>query len=435
MFIASCSAAEPESERITQALERTHNRAGIGEAAHASGVIDHTNPFFLELGINGRTCATCHDPRTGYGLSADLAEELFERSGGLDPLFRIHDAGNRPDADISTVDARRAAFSITIKKGLIRAVVRVPATAEFEVLAVDDPYGWSTPQAFSRFRRPPAMTAEGRISSTTWTGVADVRATVVNLMNVGSKGHAQRPTDVPLEQCTAGADFAMNLVFAQSIDRVAGPLDADGATGGPANLLAQPFVPGINDPAVTGDFKPVSFDLFEAWEDIDEHDDSRRAKKRAQIAEGEEIFYTHDITITGVAGLNDALGMPVIHGACSTCHNAQNVGNHSTLRLMNIGIADGARRTADIPLVTLRNKATGQVVTTTDLGRAQSTGLWADLGKMKVPPLRGLASHAPYFHNGSAESVKDVVRFYQRRFGFHLSKSEEAALMAFLLAL
>jgi hypothetical protein len=433
---AGCAApAEPGLTTSRSSLEAVPNPAGIGEAAHVTGVIDHTNPFFLELGINGRTCATCHDPRSGYGISATLAQTLFEASGGLDPLFRIHDAGNRPDADISTVEARRAAFSTTTSKGLIRGVVRVPSTAEFEVLDVDDPYGWSTTAAFSRFRRPNPIVPEGLISSTTWTGVGDVRPTLISVMNGGSKSHAQRPTDVPLDQCVAGADFLMGLTFAQSVDNVAGRLDIDGANGGPEYMQTLTLVPGINDPAVTGDFKPVSFDLYEAWEDADRGDHSDQAKKRALIAKGEEIFYTKPIEITGVQGLNDVFGMSVIHGACSTCHNNQNVGNHSTRRLLDIGVADGSLRTSDIPLITLRNKATGEVRQTTDLGRAQSTGLWADLQKVKVPQLRGLASRAPYFHNGSAATVRDVLHFYKHRFHLDVDGDEMDALEAFLLAL
>jgi cytochrome c peroxidase len=48
--------------------------------------------------------------------------------------------------------------------------------------------------------------------------------------------------------------------------------------------------------------------------------------------------------------------------------------------------------------------------------RALITGLWADIGKVKGPNLRGLAARAPYFHNGSAESLSDIVTFYEKRF-------------------
>ena len=39
-------------------------------------------------------------------------------------------------------------------------------------------------------------------------------------------------------------------------------------------------------------------------------------------------------------------------------------------------------------------------VVTTDPGRAMVTGKCADIGKVKVPGMRGLAARAPYSHNG-----------------------------------
>ena len=44
------------------------------------------------------------------------------------------------------------------------------------------------------------------------------------------------------------------------------------------------------------------------------------------------------------------------------------------------------------------------------------TGKWADIGKFKGPVLRALAARAPYFHNGSAVTLEDVVEFYDKRF-------------------
>jgi cytochrome c peroxidase len=86
-------------------------------------------------------------------------------------------------------------------------------------------------------------------------------------------------------------------------------------------------------------------------------------------------------------------------------------------------------------VITLRNKTTGAVVQTTDPGRALITGSWADFGKVKGPILRGLSARAPYFHNGSANTLMDVVNFYDRRFGIGFTDREKADLLAFLSAL
>jgi cytochrome c peroxidase len=98
-----------------------------------------------------------------------------------------------------------------------------------------------------------------------------------------------------------------------------------------------------------------------------------------------------------------------------------------------VGVA--SRRTADMPLYTLRNNATGETRQTTDPGRALVTGKWADVGKFKGPILRGLAARAPYFHNGSAASLGDAIDFYDTRFNVGFSKQEKADLVAFLSAL
>ena len=56
------------------------------------------------------------------------------------------------------------------------------------------------------------------------------------------------------------------------------------------------------------------------------------------------------------------------------------------------------------------------------------TGKWADIGKFKGPILRALAARAPYFHNGSAETLEEVVEFYETRFNIGLTAREIADL-------
>jgi cytochrome c peroxidase len=63
------------------------------------------------------------------------------------------------------------------------------------------------------------------------------------------------------------------------------------------------------------------------------------------------------------------------------------------------------------------------------------TGKCADLGKMKGPTLRGLSARAPYFHNGAADSIDEVISFYDRRFHIGFNAQEIADLKAFLQTL
>ena len=136
-----------------------------------------------------------------------------------------------------------------------------------------------------------------------------------------------------------------------------------------------------------------------------------------------------------MSGINDeaAFGKPAtLTGTCTTCHNTPNGGNHSVVAPLNIGLVDASRRTPDMPLYTLRNKTTGEVVKTTDPGRAMISGKWAHIGRFKGPMLRNLAPRAPYFHNGLAEDLEGVVDFYDERFNLKLSKQERSDLIAFL---
>jgi cytochrome c peroxidase len=125
----------------------------------------------------------------------------------------------------------------------------------------------------------------------------------------------------------------------------------------------------------------------------------------------------------------------VIVGSCTTCHDTPNGGSHSIVAPLNIGLVDASRRTPDMPLYTLRNKTTGATVQVTDPGRAMIDGKWSHIGRFKGPMLRDLAPRAPYFHNGFAASLDEVVDFYNTRFDIGISDDDRADLLAFLRTL
>jgi cytochrome c peroxidase len=126
---------------------------------------------------------------------------------------------------------------------------------------------------------------------------------------------------------------------------------------------------------------------------------------------------------------------PSLQGTCGSCHDTPNIGNHSLTAPLNIGLTDASRRTIDLPLFTLMNKVTGETKITSDPGRALVSGKWADVGKFKGPILRGLAARAPYFHNGAAASLEEVMEFYDSRFQLRLTAEQKADFVAFLQAL
>jgi hypothetical protein len=269
-----------------------------------------------------------------------------------------------------------------------------------------------------------------------------MRADLAAQANDATTGHAQGAPLSP-SQAEAVVDFELGLYTAQILDYGAGSLAAHGAEGGARALSGQPFCIGINDPlnmlpempgacaAPSGGLNPKVFTIFSAW------DDSHSPQRRA-IARGEALFNSRTFVIDNVGGLNGGGADPIagpLTGTCTVCHNTPNSGNHSISMALNLGLTDAARRTADLPLYYLTNNSTHAIVTTTDPGRAMVTGKWSDIGKFKGPILRGLASRAPYFHNGSAATLGDAVDFYDTRFNIGLTRREKADLVAFLNAL
>ena len=204
-------------------------------------------------------------------------------------------------------------------------------------------------------------------------------------------------------------------------------------------LSTTPFYIGINDPLGGNPegiaFDPRAFRLFDGFAPPARPKPGAADQRRYAIFRGQQIFNTRPIAISGVNGLNDLLGVATVQGTCTTCHDTPNVGNHSVKLALDLGLTTEARRTPDLPLYTLRNIATGDIIKTTDPGRALITGKWADVNKFKGPILRGLAARPPYFHNGSATTLADVVGFYDTRFAIGLSSQDRSDLVAFLQAL
>jgi cytochrome c peroxidase len=448
IVMCGCGAEEQQDSSGVEvsgyALEATLNPSGVGESAHTSGAIDRANPFFQALGTNLRTCETCHAPGQGWTFSAEAAKRLFQKTKGTDPLFMVHDSGGNPAADNSTLEARKANYGpTTVEHAVIRFTRTMSPTAEFFATNVVDPYGFSTLTSFSAFRRPSPTANESKVPATGWAGnPVDPFVQVASTSAGATRGHEQRPDPLTTEQINAMRDLQMGVVFAQSIDWFAGRLDVDGAKGGPFNLMAQPFYPGINDlqgndPMHPGQpFNRKVFNIYDGWAQYQGRPWwDLRAHGRAAIYRGQEIFNNREFDITGVPGLNDLLGQTTVRGTCSTCHNTPNVGGHSVHRMFDIGTADEPQCSPDLVLITLQNKVTGEQRKVCDMGRATGTGKWADLGKFRAPPLRGLAARAPYFHDGSAKDIRAVVKYHDERFNIGLNGLEKLELEQFLGAL
>src|SRR5262245_35342730 len=89
LALAGCDDRRPDAQQPV----------GRGETIFTTGE-DPTNPFFLELGTNQRTCATCHDQAAGWSVTPAALVARFDATGGMDPIFRAVDGANLPTADV-----------------------------------------------------------------------------------------------------------------------------------------------------------------------------------------------------------------------------------------------------------------------------------------------------------------------------------------------
>jgi cytochrome c peroxidase len=439
--------------------------------AFASGT---SSGFFASLGTNGRTCNTCHAQNNGWSITPQRVRTL----GRFDPIFAPVDGSDCPPTTAAQgADAKLS--SALLDHGLFRIEIAIPATADFALASATNPKSCAIAPGSAAaggrlfmFRRPLPTTNLVFTSAIMWDGRetlsphettqdptshAPLLGNLADQANAATRGHAQGSS---IEGTPAQADivsFEMSLFTAQSAQLLQSvSLTSNGANGGPsflASTVASSFFIGKNDPLQPG-FTNATFDVYAAWEPTSPTYASLNKTQQA-IGRGERIFNTTTFTIHDVPGLNstpddplynaaDPLAGKDIVGGCGVCHNSPNVGNHSTSLPINIGTTkaqpknnDGSPNTtlanAHLPVYVLQKGAT--TVALTDPGRALVTGRFLDAGKVKGPILRGLASRAPYFHNGSAADLKAVVAFYNARFSIGLQPAQVDDLVAFLEAL
>jgi len=420
--------------------------AGAAITVRLAGPLsDPADDFNLPLGTNGRGCATCHVAGQSMSMTPAGIQARFDASDGTDPVFRPVDGAVSPLADVSTSDARRTAYALLLSKGLIRVGLPIPANADFDLVAVSDPYGYASRAELSLFRRPLPASNLPFLSAVMWDGREglitpdDPSNTLLRALasQAGDAvlGHSQASSPLDPSRVAGIVEFEMGIFSAQATNVTAGPLDGAAALGGPLALAQQTFYPGINDPNgadPTTPFSPNVFTLYVPWQAADPQGSD--ADARRQIALGEQLFNTRTFSVTGVTGLTTA-EQPSVTVTCSTCHDAPGAGSNSSGRFFDLGLASASRAGTDLPVYTLQERSTGTQVQVSDPGRALITGAFKDVATFKVPTLRGLAARGPYFHNGAAATLSNVVGFYNGRFGIGLTNDEKAALAAFLSSL
>jgi cytochrome c peroxidase len=478
-WISNAHAADTESAQTF--IDPT----GVTATVDVNGHVFGRGAFFQSLGTNGRTCATCHVASQAMSIGVTDIQARFALTRGTDPLFAAVDGANCPTARTGVASDH----SLLLTHGLIRIALPMPANPQFTISVVHDPYGCAilpNPAGgsfISVYRRPLPTTNLGFLSTVMFDGretAQPLNSKPTFSPNLSTdltqqalhavQTHAQSTTDPSGAQLADIVDFELGLFSAQTVDFSAGALDTKGAQGG-ATLLAalQPqYYPGQNDVLGTDPhglpFNPSAMTLFTAWSNIQNtngnllewlQNDARRA-----IAAGEVVFNTATAHISNVRGINDnvAIGKPsVFNGNCTTCHDTPNVGNHSVALPLDIGTSHTASpgmepdpqvlasvsqlSLPDVPIYLINrcpdpfDPGETESFYTTDPGKALITGLCSDFNRGKGPILRGLAARAPYFHNGAAANLRELVNFYNERFQMNLTEQQKSDLIAFLNSL
>ena len=379
------------------------NANGFSATFSTSGSVNLTGEYFQAQGTNGRSCATCHIAQNAWSITPDTIRILFAQTGGTHPIFNPLDADN-PDADLSTVPARWAGYSMMLTRGVFRRGGAPRADREWDVVLAEDPHGFANVNRIVQWRRVmPTINFHLGSATVAWDGGNTVGMDqIAGLTNQATRNvtGAQQGQPAASQVINEIVGFETTLSTAQLFSFTAGLLNAAGARGGPQELAQMTKTHG-------------RFDLFDAWM-------NSPIEARARIARGQELFN----------GTNPGNGR-----SCNTCHSSANNGTNFDDLLFDIQTASAEARTPDLPLYTIRNRATGEERQLTDTGLGNVTGLWNDLGRFKVPTLRALSARAPYFHNGIAITLDDVIHHYERRLNFVFTDQQRQDLLAFLRAL
>jgi hypothetical protein len=446
------------------------------------------HPFFEPLGRNGRACVSCHQPADGMSLSLASIRERWDTTGGDDPIFAAIDGSNCPGLP----QGDPASHSLLLKRGLFRiflpwppkAADGTPLAPEFDIEVVRDPGGCNTDPQYgldssnpmiSVYRRPrvvanmqyvlhrnfgigafvgktgaPAARDPENGQPVNMNMMADARQPTLKTQAVEAAiTHLQFDGVLNPAQLRQIAAFEDHIYSAQvRLDGAGSLVEPDGPPGlGPRNLATgEKGVLGNN---ITRWVIPMG----DAWQNQGPGEDDAQFAMRQSIVRGQKIFHFRTFWIRDSMYLNNVgLGNPVKR-TCATCHGMHMTGMDTANGWMDIGTTNlpWAReaprnpwQTEDelMPLFKItchRDVAPhpylGRVIYTQDPGRALISGKCNDVGAIVMQQFRGLAARAPYFSNGSAASVRELIDFYDRRYNIQYSEQEKQDLAHFLESL
>jgi cytochrome c peroxidase len=480
LYAQSDSSSRPHTAWIAEGSHQTLPREMVFENAlgrlgvlNVSGPIDTTgHPFFEPIGSNARACVTCHQPANAMSVSVESIRERWRATQGRDPIFAAIDGSNNP----SLPQDAASSHSLLLNRGLFRVGMPWPPrgiTPEFTIELVRDPTGvnrdpvyglTSATPTVSVFRRPRVVANLKYVTSpdglfnvklgvlmdkdpdtglpSSMNIMADARAASLSVQAQGAyHDHQGGQGPLPRAELDRILAFEKQVYVAQVWDTRGGSLiEPNGpAALGPANV-ARHDVHVLNGPKTPG------FHFFDMWLQQRATADPQ-AEFRASVARGNDIFLNRRFWVKDVAHINSiGLANPAKR-TCAVCHNAQTSGMDLAPGWVDLGTTNFPTWTespvwsesSDLPVfkLTCRTDAPphpflGRQIYTSDPGRALVTGHCADIGAITMGQFRGLAARAPYFANGSAKDLRELVDYYDRRFDMRLSGQEKQDLINFL---
>ena len=468
-----------------------NDRGSVGVLNTSGRLETKGHPFFEPIGANGRACVTCHQPADSMSLSVRTIRERWEATAGKDPLFAAVDGMNCPH--LPPGDPR--SHSLLLERGLIRVALPWPPRnpdgtridPEFTIEVVRDPGGCNTHRTYGLASADPTISVYRRprpVANTKYTthqnfGVGPFiaksglptatdpetgRPTSMNLMSDAraptlavqaqdaAAQHLQITGRLTAAQLAGIVQFEQQVFVAQVSSTAAGSLvEADGPPAfGPRQLAA-------GDAGVLGNNTTrYVFPMGGKWNRLprtaSEAENARNAA-RESIARGHDVFMFRTFWIRDSMHLNTVgLGNPTKR-TCATCHGMHMTGLDTVNGWMDIGTTN-LPWASEVPLnpwneakpqmplfrVTCNpdvkpHPYLGRVIYTQDPGRALISGRCNDVGTIVMQQFRGLAARAPYFSNGSAATLRELVDFYDRRYNIGYSEQEKQDLVNFLGAL
>jgi cytochrome c peroxidase len=237
--------------------------------------------------------------------------------------------------------------------------------------------------------------------------------------------HEQASVPLTPAQLKQIEDFERQLFMAQDSDYLGGLL---GEPSGPPLLGADNLATGIAGVGAV----PASGNLpasFDPWRNLSTPNLAIRQRTfRESVLRGVDLFASREF------GLPDGR-----RGTCAICHQPgiSRSFDIGTTNLPTALLMKGESPALPLFRITCEKSAPphpqlGRIFLTQDPGRALITGKCADAGAILMQQFRGLTARAPYFANGSAGDLMELVDFYDRRFRIRLSEQEKQDLVNFL---